>query len=433
MINILHPNFKPSCESTCLANDDYPPENLISSDFRKLSRGFMAYSVTKPPIDIIFTLQHVIDIHSIKLWSEIGSLKSTDFEVHIFSERNKNWRKVAACTNLTENVVIFDWANADDKESPNQFKRCQFYRHYNNRITTKQIKISIKQTKNRCTPVLKRIEIWAQPSYTCTNDEIQHIKNVWEKILYGGDVISTKHAKSDEENINSRESIGKTLSPNTLVIPDEFLDAITYEIMSIPMILPCGKTIDQSTMIKCNHTDETWGRMPIDPFTGQPYTELRKPIFDAILKSRIDEFLMRNAHHKETLTIPRTVGIASALKRNQSCLIVPRSPIIEISKRPRSLDDAVQYALQSITRFAKPLANSKIENLAVCVQCQAGLDNCLYKIDKCSHIICRSCLVSKASVQLNTDNNKKMGICDSCGESFRTCDVQRFYQTKLLT
>lgn len=426
MINFLHPNFQPSCTCSCLSDDDYPPENLISSDYQKLSRGFMAYSVTRPPIDIIFTLQYQVDVHCIKIWSDIGSLKSTGFEVCVYSERKQNWRKVAACTNLLENGVVFDWAD-DDKESPNQFKRCQFYRHYNNRITTKMIKISIKQTKNRCIPVMKKIEIWAQPANICTDAEVQHIKNVWQKVLCGGDISSSNRSRNDSENST------KSSSTTTLEIPDEYIDAITYEIMSLPMILPSGKKIDQSTMIKCNQTDETWGRMPIDPFTGQCFTELRKPIFDAVLKSRIDDFLLRNVHHKETLTIPRTAGIVHNLKRKHNCSMIMPTKLskIEISKLPRSLDEAVQNALQTITRFSKPNANVMENQQPICFRCQNGFDECLYKIDKCSHFICRKCLIMTNNVSKTDDGGKKLEICDRCGVSFNTCDVKRFYQTKL--
>lgn len=384
----------------------------------------MAYSVTKPPIDIVFNLRHPIDIHSIKIWPEVGSLKSTAFEIYVLNERHMEWRKVAVCTDLTENCVLFEWSQellVHEEESPSPVKRCQFFRHRNNRITAATVKLSIKHTRRGCTPVLQKVEIWGHPAISCTAADVNSISLAWNKAV----ATTVPVQRTIEANPNRTSAANKSTA--TLVFPDEFLDAITYEVMSLPMVLPSGKIVDQSTLNRCQRNDECWGRVAVDPFTGQCYSDLRKPIFDAKLKSRIDKFLMMNASRPETLQIPRTVGTA---KRKHTAVAstttVTRSPVIEISKRPRSLDEAVHSALQTITRFSKPLKNVSVISECCCLKC--GQCNELYTLEKCSHFICRKCLL-----EIRANNDDSVQHCDSCGISFKSCDVKRLHYTKLLS
>ena len=53
-----------------------------------------------------------------------------------------------------------------------------------------------------------------------------------------------------------------------VALPDRFLDEITCELMTLPMLLPSGHCVDRSTLDKLHHTDSIYGRAPSDPFTG---------------------------------------------------------------------------------------------------------------------------------------------------------------------
>lgn len=89
--------------------------------------------------------------------------------------------------------------------------------------------------------------------------------------------------------------IGKSLSDfSTDSIPDEFLDPITQEVMVLPMLLPSGMSVDNSTLEEHQKREATWGRAPNDPFTGVPFTSTSRPVPNPHLKSRIDHFLLRN-------------------------------------------------------------------------------------------------------------------------------------------
>jgi len=91
-------------------------------------------------------------------------------------------------------------------------------------------------------------------------------------------------------------------------ICDDFLDSITYEVMTCPMVLPCGKYIDQLTLDKCIEYDIMYGRIPNDPFTGIPFTDALKPMPVPELKGRIDSFLIKHADNESVKCVPRAVG-----------------------------------------------------------------------------------------------------------------------------
>ena len=50
--------------------------------------------------------------------------------------------------------------------------------------------------------------------------------------------------------------------------PTKLLDEITFEVMVLPMLLPSGHCVDQSTLDKLARADTACGRPPTDPFTG---------------------------------------------------------------------------------------------------------------------------------------------------------------------
>lgn len=95
---------------------------------------------------------------------------------------------------------------------------------------------------------------------------------------------------------------------SNLQVPECFLDAITYEIMTQPILLPSGKIIDQSTLLKHEETEAIWGRRLTDPFTGLPFSEDRKPVIANALKIRIDKFLLENSNNEEIKKLPRVLG-----------------------------------------------------------------------------------------------------------------------------
>lgn len=61
----------------------------------------------------------------------------------------------------------------------------------------------------------------------------------------------------------------------------------------LPMLLPCGMSVDNSTLEEHQKREATWGRAPNDPFTGVPFTSTSQPLPNPRLKHRIDRFLLQ--------------------------------------------------------------------------------------------------------------------------------------------
>ena len=83
---------------------------------------------------------------------------------------------------------------------------------------------------------------------------------------YASTVSASGSGSTDVLGQNSREEDHSIW--DTSPIPEQFLDEITFELMLLPMLLPSGHFVDQSTLERLAHTDSTYGRPPSDPFTG---------------------------------------------------------------------------------------------------------------------------------------------------------------------
>uniref|UniRef100_A0A1A8FS34 U-box domain containing 5 n=1 Tax=Nothobranchius korthausae TaxID=1143690 RepID=A0A1A8FS34_9TELE len=76
-------------------------------------------------------------------------------------------------------------------------------------------------------------------------------------------------------------------------IPEEFLDPLTQEVMVLPMLLPSGVSVDNSTLEEYQKREASWGRLANDPFTGVSFSPSSQPLPNPLLKSRIDRFLLQ--------------------------------------------------------------------------------------------------------------------------------------------
>lgn len=440
VINFLNPILTPTVECNAVADDFYLPQNLIAADQRKSDLGFMAYHVTKPPIDLEFRLICGIELSCIKIWPQIDSLKSTGFEVFVSRQTGPNAQfvKIANCFNLSEQGVVFVQSNAEMKKdecvSTDNFKVVGCFRTARTIRTMRSIRICIRQT-NRCVPVMKRIEIWGRIAPNETEETAHKVLALWQQFNRPSE--PSKEVKSDKKPSECVVEIDHR-------IPEQYLDAITYEIMSLPMVLPSGKTIDNSTLMKHNSQEEKWGRMPSDPFTGLMLTHSRKAILNTLLKSQIDKFLLENDHLQEIRGTARTVASTSANSKRRRSLdahgeysngplrklyrcetktseATVEPTILPITTMSTSLDDAVRRALRSTTRFSSHTsATEQLEETCCLCTTSHGRSAILYQIKLCSHLICRNCLVEKAS-----------SIC-MCGTKFQNVDITKYYRKYLL-
>lgn len=69
MINFLDSKLSQMCkiETDKVSEDDHPIENLISSEWRRKSLGFMAFRVCTPPLEITINFECRITLKCVKV------------------------------------------------------------------------------------------------------------------------------------------------------------------------------------------------------------------------------------------------------------------------------------------------------------------------------------------------------------------------------
>lgn len=135
---------------------------------------------------------------------------------------------------------------------------------------------------------LKALSVWGRPAQCCRAEEVERIQKAHEAcerwpslpVSFTSSVCLAKQQK-------------KAATTLSLPVPEEFLDPITQEVMLLPMLLPNGVSVDNSTLEEYQKREATWCRPPNDPFTGVPFTASSQPLPNPQLKSRIDQFLLR--------------------------------------------------------------------------------------------------------------------------------------------
>ncbi|XP_035022776.1 RING finger protein 37 isoform X1 [Hippoglossus stenolepis] len=135
----------------------------------------------------------------------------------------------------------------------------------------------------------KALSVWGQPARCCPPQEVERIKTVHEaserRLPQPGFFTSSVRQASQPQQAAT------PLSSHS--IPEEFLDPLTQEVMMLPMLLPSGVSVDNTTLEECQKREATWGRPPNDPFTGVPFTSTSQPLPNPQLKLRIDHFILQ--------------------------------------------------------------------------------------------------------------------------------------------
>ncbi|XP_040897323.1 RING finger protein 37 isoform X2 [Toxotes jaculatrix] len=135
---------------------------------------------------------------------------------------------------------------------------------------------------------LKALSVWGQPARCCPAEEVERIKRIHEasERRLPRPVFFAPSARQNKQPLQAT-------TPPSVSIPEEFLDPITQEVMTLPMLLPSGVSVDNTTLEEYQKREATWGRAPNDPFTGVSFTSTSQPLPNPQLKTRIDHFLLQ--------------------------------------------------------------------------------------------------------------------------------------------
>lgn len=161
------------------------------------------------------------------------------------------------------------------------------------------LRICITHVAGGGLPCIKKVEVWGQPAKSCPHEVVDDVLRVASESLapgFGGQASSLPSPmESDVVPFGNPDSQEQKLMEAVQNVPEEFLDPITLEVMTFPMLLPSGKVIDQETLEKCNRSEASWGRVPSDPFTGVAFSQHSQPLPHPSLKARIDHFLLQHS------------------------------------------------------------------------------------------------------------------------------------------
>ncbi|KAK4875064.1 hypothetical protein RN001_011486 [Aquatica leii] len=374
LLNFVDSKLLPKVTTTAQCTEYHEVENLISDNFLVRSRGFVADTTTKPPIEVTFELLCPINLHYIILSKNLNNDHGVMIEI-LTKKGNGNFVSIAFEQFISNGIIICNPSKKFPTNLDQNYHKSFFKSHTVSSFSTADwVKIKIVKTQ-RSVPSLGRVEIWGEVSRICSDATLKAIDRlITEKIPPVQNKKLTEISLKDD-----------------LEIPDDFKDSLTFEVMAIPVTLPSGNTVDQSTLDKCIQNDLQYGRIASDPFTGQNFTDVRKPILNVALKHRIDMFLLQNAHRKETFGIQRTVGVKRQI--SQDLVSAKKVRICNESTVGLSSDDTLSLAMERTINskgFIRFTDEETVDRRTCCTQCDS-IEN-LYTIP-CNHSYCKNCLL----------------------------------------
>lgn len=355
---------KATCSKVCC--DGYDVTNLTSSCSHLKARGFLAARFVKPPVEIKFQLIAPIDIQSIYINRKVGSQISSGFEIYVGKEIDQmRWAGKAVIQETSSNqidklVIMFtneaftsakEWQDfTDDHNLKCHHSNCFYLRGGQALSDIQYITIKIFKTSHSSLAAVKFIQIWGKPSRSCNKNALQKLKEIRREITTKSDTINStsifhtnevdyKSINHCDKNLNSDFNF-KTKTPieNTIqsvnphneeIIPNDFLDSITCEMMQLPMLLPSGQNIDRTTLQRWIKDLSIKGKGPCDPFTGVVFTETNRPIFNTALKIRLDKYMVDFG--SKLPPTGRTVGTISSEKQELSIFSTVKSVVANMN------------------------------------------------------------------------------------------------------
>uniref|UniRef100_A0A8D2LXT0 U-box domain containing 5 n=1 Tax=Varanus komodoensis TaxID=61221 RepID=A0A8D2LXT0_VARKO len=399
VINVCLPQFKPRIHCNKISADGYEVENLITEDLAKRNRGFRCEYFIKPPVHVTLSFPFNVEICRINIdLSSGGCHNITGLDICTSTSSSK-----ASWSHPEPLFLGLDAQPALDKEVftlvgkavlKNQSKVTFSHRGFRPRppfhhqmdtlfsfsgsasldlwnkgpaslSSVSHVRICITHVAGGGLPCIRKVEVWGQPAKACPHEVVSDVFRVASESLaqgFGGQAASLPSPmESDTVALSGSDSQEPKLMEAIQDVPEEFLDPITLEVMTLPMLLPSGKVIDQGTLEKCNRSEASWGRVPSDPFTGVAFSQHAQPLPHPSLKARIDHFLLQHSIPGTNLlgraqalgTMVASSIAMSSLKRKLD--LVAQSPGGHRNMEPLPSSPADVVAVSSLESRAKKM------------------------------------------------------------------------------
>lgn len=385
LLNFCDSRLYPKIICDKVSVDGHEVENLISENFSKRQKGFLGESFIKPPVLVTLSFPCNIEIKRIIINPCVGAQKSSGIEIYSRSNQVRSgplWRDVSVNPPKEKNdyefivsavfspigkvqlsnpgSVCFEnqlFQSQTGKElqpvSETSYENCVYLKGRNSRNLNyvSDLNIRIMKTASGRSVAIKSIEVWGQPSRSVPQSVRQKLGQLFTSIPNQVTYVEkfqpqeVEKFQPQEENSPKKSCIptgSQTVHlENGVEVPDDFIDVVTCEIMTVPMLLPCGKNVDQLTLERHNSVEASWGRIPSDPFTGVPYDDKNKPLPNVPLKVRIDKFVLENSVKLQH--IPKTLGSSAGSCSKYERQRKNTSRLIECEKPSENVNNCEQH------------------------------------------------------------------------------------------
>ena len=343
LVNFAREDLGTVVTSSCVFDDNHPPSNLIATEWSQRSAGYRAEHFIRPPVKV--TLQFAVPINVQSICVQLNQLPMHTTAAELYLPRAD--RPVKLCGKIilkgsTVIQLINRGLSLDDlimrQTALGSFLQLEREegKLNNSRMLNgvNSLELKILYSSSYQAPAVKAFEVWGLFDTRHRSCELQRCMSViksWKQSegssgpvfpsLFSAEAAgkhptqqSGDHSPTSEPYQLTESSINTSGQSSSGQIPESFLDEITYEVMLVPMLLPSGHYVDQTTIDKFSSVENSWGRPSADPFTGVAFTSTVKPRFCAHLKAQIDEFLTKNS--QQYTTLGRTAGNADQLEKH---------------------------------------------------------------------------------------------------------------------
>ncbi|KAI5614082.1 RING finger protein 37 [Silurus asotus] len=312
VVNLCLPHFKTTAHCNKLCADGYDVSNLLSADPAALRRGYRLEYFLRPPLHVTLHFQVRVELYRVDV--ELLPCCGASRRLEIFTcpevktaetsgnyQDREEFKLVGRCELREEVLTCFKHLNFKHRapfpecppDPPAHAKQQELWsRGFQSLNSVAQLRITIPYIGASSVLGIKSLAVWGVPARCCSFSDLElfqkaHFDSLKPKcsIFSNLSLVSTS-ATSPRPNNTSLET----------TIPEEFYDPLTQELMVLPMILPSGMVVDNSTLEEYEKQEAAWGRMPNDPFTGVPFTKDSKPLPNPHLKNRIDSLLLQTGH-----------------------------------------------------------------------------------------------------------------------------------------
>ncbi len=340
-MNFCRSEFGTSVSSDKVTVDGHEAVNLVTIN-KFLPKGFLVENFVRSPANLTFEFPCNIEIDRIVINGVVGSQQSCGYEIFTNSKPrtgeqllnpekgsaeqgagpgndSRVYTSVGKFNQLGMETFTFRYPYFKPRIPFSKLK-CMDVRHFepskhaetmlrsksvHHLTSVSSLTIRVNRVAPGCVAAIRWVEIWGQPSRAITKPVVQKIMEIQKQLTtpqFMGEGSST-------QNKGKLSTSSPDIDENIVKVPDEFKDAITFEVMMIPILLPSGHSVDQSTLEKHNREQAHWGRAPNDPFTGKVFTQTSKPVPHTALKVRIDQFLLKYGDQLSVMS--RTLGSAN--------------------------------------------------------------------------------------------------------------------------